>query len=59
LGVEYRIIQHWLPRIVASRISIFTDARWSFLGDRHFPDDGATRGDLNYMTVRAGFRFTY
>lgn len=59
LGFEYRIIQHWLPRIVASRIGFFADVRWAYLGDRYFPDDNESRGNLNYFTTRAGFRFTY
>ena len=59
VGFEYRIIQHWLPKIVASRIGFFMDARWTYLGDRYFPDDNESRGDLNYFTTRAGFRFTY
>jgi hypothetical protein len=59
VGFEYRILQHWLPKLVPERISFFTDGRFTYLGDRYFPDDGATRGNLNYFTVRAGFRFTY
>lgn len=57
-GFEYRFFQHVLP-IVAERVGIFMDARWTYLGDRYFPDDNASRGDLNYFTARAGFRFTY
>jgi hypothetical protein len=59
VGFEYRILQHFLPPIVPARIGIFVDARWSYLGDRYFPDDNSSRGDLNYFTTRAGFRFTY
>jgi hypothetical protein len=58
LGVEYRFLQHFLP-IVAARVGIFVDGRWSYLGDRYFPDDNAARGNLNYFSARAGFRFTY
>ena len=59
LGAEYRIIQHFLPSFVAERIGFFIDARWSYLGDRYFPDDNSSRGDLNHFTTRAGLRFTY
>ncbi len=59
VGVEYRIIQHWLPKFVAERVGFFVDGRWSYLGDRYFPDDNESRGNLNYFTTRAGFRFTY
>lgn len=59
LGFEYRIMQHFLPSFVAERAGFFMDARWSYLGDRYFPDDRQTRGDLNYFTARAGFRFSY
>lgn len=57
-GLEYRFFQHFLP-IVAERVGIFVDSRWTYLGDRYFPDDNQTRGDLNYFSARAGFRFTY
>jgi len=59
LGFEYRIIQHFLPSIVASRVGFFMDARWTYLGDRYFPDDNSSRGDLNYFSARSGFRFTF
>jgi hypothetical protein len=59
LGFEYRIFQHFLPRLFPERLGFFVDARWSYLGDRHFPDDDQTRGNLNYATVRSGFHFTY
>ncbi len=59
VGFEYRIIQHFLPSFVAERVGFFADARWSYLGDRSFPDDHQSRGDLNFFTVRSGFRFTY
>ncbi|MEI9897697.1 MAG: hypothetical protein WDN28_28530 [Chthoniobacter sp.] len=36
LGFEYRIIQHFLPKIVAERVGFFADARWTYLGDRYF-----------------------
>jgi len=57
-GFEYRFRQHFLP-IVAERMSFFMDGRFTYLGDRYFPDDNQSRGDLNYFTARAGFRFTY
>lgn len=57
-GFEYRFFQHFLP-VVASRVGIFVDGRWTYLGDRYFPDDNSSRGDLNYFSTRAGFRFTY
>ncbi len=59
IGFEYRIIQHFLPSFMAERIGFFADARWSYLGDRSFPDDNQSRGDLNFFAVRTGFRFTY
>jgi hypothetical protein len=58
-GFEYRIFQHFLPNFVAERVGFFVDGRWTYLGDRYFPDDNASRGDLNYFTTRAGFRFTF
>ncbi len=57
-GFEYRIKQHFLP-IVAERMGFFVDGRWTYLGDRYFGDTDTSRGDLNYFTVRAGFRFSY
>ena len=44
-GIEYRI--------VPQRIGLFTDARWTFFGDRF----GA--GDQNNITARAGVRFVF
>lgn len=57
-GFEYRFFQHFLP-IVRSRVGIFVDGRWTYLGSRYFPDDNSSRGDLNYFSARAGFRFIY
>ncbi|MEP6668129.1 MAG: hypothetical protein ABJF10_03195 [Chthoniobacter sp.] len=59
LGFEYRIIQHFLPSFVAERVGFFADARWTYLGDRYFPDDNQSRGDLNFFSARSGFRFTF
>jgi len=57
-GFEYRFFQHWIS-FAAKRVGLFVDARWTYLGDRYFPDDNQARGDLNYFAVRAGVRFTY
>ena len=55
----YRLQEDNFLPIVAERMSFFMDGRFTYLGDRYFPDDNQTRGDLNYFTARAGFRFTY
>jgi hypothetical protein len=57
-GFEYRFIQHFLP-ILGERVGIFVDGRWTYLGDRYFPDDDRSRGDLNFFSARAGLRFSY
>jgi hypothetical protein len=59
-GFEYRFLQHLIQcKLIAERVGFFMDARWTYLGDRYFPDDNASRGDLNNFSARAGFRFTY
>jgi hypothetical protein len=30
VGVEYRIMQHWLPSIFAERVGFFVDGRWTY-----------------------------
>lgn len=45
VGIEYRI--------VPNRFGLFVDGRWTYLGDR------GGRDDLNFFSVRAGFRVIY
>jgi opacity protein-like surface antigen len=44
-GLEYRI--------VPNKVGIFTDGRWTYLGDRY------SKNDLNFTLVRAGVRWIF
>jgi Outer membrane protein beta-barrel domain len=59
VGLEYRITPPRLGWLTPSRLALFMDARWNYLGDRYFPDDNSSRGDLNYFSIRAGLRVVY
>jgi hypothetical protein len=58
-GLEYRITPPNLGWLTPSRLALFVDGRWNYLGDRYFPDDNSTRGDLNFFSIRAGLRIVY
>jgi hypothetical protein len=58
-GLEYRITPPRLGWLTPSRLALFMDGRWNYLGDRSFPEANSSRGDLNYFSVRAGLRIVY
>lgn len=59
VGLEYRITPPRLGWLTPSRLALFMDARWNYLGDRYFSDDNSFRGDLNFFSIRAGFRTVF